>query len=824
MMIDSRRVSAMILAAAPAAMPAIASAAEGSEATIIVTPFLAIFGGLILFALPIILLQWRASTRRAEHFREKEEAVQEIIDRLPDLFFRTDSEGLIQIISPSCRNLLGYEPEELIGRSFKEIHSDPEKRDEHVRNIVSKAGETVFFDVFIFHRDGHKVAFDVHAFARFDDQGKFTGIEGVSRDISAQKAAEEALKESEERYELAVRHAAIWDWNLETDILYCSPYFRKMLKYDEEEFEAVLRRTIKSIIHPNERGVFGREIAHMLDHPHELYESEHRYRLGDGTYRWFASRGQCIADADGKPVRATGFIIDIHDRKKVEAATTRLGRIIEKSFGEIFLFDVHKLRFTTVNGGALENLGYADSEIRKLSLPDIMPEISKDDFLHMLGPLYFGARHSLAFETVFQRKSGSIYPVDVRIEMMQQEDPPVFVAIVSDISDRREKDQQLLQAVRSAEDANRAKSEFLASMSHELRTPLNAVIGFAQMLDFDPANPLTDAQRENVESILEGGRHLLELVNSILDLAQIESDRIDLHVENVAVENVIRDCMTLTRPLTEKDGITVSCDAVGGEITTDILRFKQCLLNLLSNAIKYNRPGGSVSISTQTNDRGFLRISVTDTGIGILEKDKAGIFQKFQRLNADPTIAREGTGIGLTVTKMLVEKLGGRIGFSSDWQKGSNFWIELPLSINANVLFWSSDMRTHSDAVDRHNQMVVDAINLLAHQPVSRNDCAEALGRFIDLTGKALQRERMIMQISGIGGPNERLTRIDAYQKSLSEKVARWHMEPTSANLQAIRDHAIGWWTEHFKWDRDVLAPRAASHEREIRQALRELS
>ncbi|NQU59189.1 MAG: HAMP domain-containing protein, partial [Rhodospirillales bacterium] len=242
-----------------------------------------------------------------------------------------------------------------------------------------------------------------------------------------------------------------------------------------------------------------------------------------------------------------------------------------------------------------------------------------------------------------------------------------------------------------AEAANMAKSEFLASMSHELRTPLNAVLGFAQMLQFDPKNQLSSDQNAHVEHILEGGEHLLELINEVLDLARIEARQLDLSLEEVDAYEVVTACVALTVPLGERRGIKIieqfSSEPLG-YLRTDHLRLKQVLLNLLSNAVKYNRDGGTVTVEGRETEDGFLRLSVSDTGIGIAEKDYSDVFQMFHRLGADPMIAREGTGIGLTVTKLLVERMAGRVGFESEVGVGSTFWFELPWASNENVIIW----------------------------------------------------------------------------------------------------------------------------------------
>lgn len=245
------------------------------------------------------------------------------------------------------------------------------------------------------------------------------------------------------------------------------------------------------------------------------------------------------------------------------------------------------------------------------------------------------------------------------------------------------------QLFKNAEAANRAKSDFLRSMSHELRTPLNAILGFAQILRSDPKKSLSPYQVEHIDHILGGGNHLLELVNQVLDLARVEADKLDLSLEDVDVSEVVAECVALTLPLGEPNGVQIIDEFIGGPSThlyVDRLRFKQILINLLSNAVKYNKHGGTVIIEGSEVGDDVLRLSVADTGIGIADKDHSRVFRMFDRLGTVSTLAHDGAGIGLTVTRFLVEKMSGRIGFESKEGIGSTFWIELPLVTSGQVV------------------------------------------------------------------------------------------------------------------------------------------
>ena len=248
---------------------------------------------------------------------------------------------------------------------------------------------------------------------------------------------------------------------------------------------------------------------------------------------------------------------------------------------------------------------------------------------------------------------------------------------IIDVDDRRRAEQAQREAQEAADAANRSKSEFLSRMSHELRTPLNAVLGFGQLLEIDE---LTDAQREAVDHILKGGRHLLDLINEVLDISRIEAGEFAMSPEPVLAAEMIRDAVDLIRPLANQRDIQVVVDGSGGcdgYVFADRQRVKQVLLNLLSNAVKYNRPRGTVAVSCEQPTETRMRISVADTGMGIPAERVGLLFTPFERLGAEHT-AEEGTGIGLALSKKLTEAMGGTLVATSTLGQGSTFTVDLP--------------------------------------------------------------------------------------------------------------------------------------------------
>jgi len=242
-----------------------------------------------------------------------------------------------------------------------------------------------------------------------------------------------------------------------------------------------------------------------------------------------------------------------------------------------------------------------------------------------------------------------------------------------------ERTRALSAATAEADRANQAKSEFLSRMSHELRTPLNAILGFAQLLELDTASA---EQQESVEQILRAGRHLLGLINEVLDISRIEAGRLQLSVEPVPVHETVRQAIELVRPSAAESGVSVRSDAIDEElhVLADRQRLQQVLLNLLSNGIKYNRPSGTVTVACETLAADRLQIRVTDTGEGIAADKLERLFTPFDRLGAEAS-AVEGTGLGLALSKSLVEAMGGTLGVRSRPGTGTTFSVELAIAI-----------------------------------------------------------------------------------------------------------------------------------------------
>lgn len=278
------------------------------------------------------------------------------------------------------------------------------------------------------------------------------------------------------------------------------------------------------------------------------------------------------------------------------------------------------------------------------------------------------------------RKDGSLFWANIVCTAIRDQSGNLrgFAQLTRDLTERNKFEATLTNAKAVAEKANLAKSEFLSSMSHELRSPLNAILGFAQLMDSDSPSP-TPAQSESILQILNAGWYLLELINEILDLAAIESGKLSMSVEPVLLNELLLECQSMIEPLAQKRGIRMNFphgDAVYC-VNADRTRVKQVLINLLSNAIKYNNPSGSVVVDCSAKSAsGRVRLTVTDTGPGLPPEKLGQLFQPFNRLGQEAG-GEEGTGIGLVVSKRLVELMDGVMGVESTLGKGSIFWVEL---------------------------------------------------------------------------------------------------------------------------------------------------
>jgi PAS domain S-box-containing protein len=349
------------------------------------------------------------------------------------------------------------------------------------------------------------------------------------------------------------------------------------------------------------------------------------------------------------------------------------------------------------NGGAERMLGYTAAEVvNRISPSDIhdpQEVMARAQALSLelatpITPGFEALAHKASrgvediYELTYIRKDGGRFPAIISITALRDDYGDVigYLLIGTDNSVRKQVELALNKAMAVADKANLAKSDFLSSMSHELRTPLSAILGFAQLMESGSPSP-TVSQKRSIDQILKAGWYLLDLINEILDLALIESGKLLLSLEPISLTEVVSECHAMIEPQAQKSGIRMTFPQfkLPYFVQADRTRVKQVLINLLSNAVKYNKPDGTVEVDCIASTPGRIRICVRDTGEGLAPDKLAQLFQPFNRLGKETGI-EEGTGIGLMVSKRLVELMKGEIGVDSTVGAGSVFWIELNLT------------------------------------------------------------------------------------------------------------------------------------------------
>ncbi len=356
-----------------------------------------------------------------------------------------------------------------------------------------------------------------------------------------------------------------------------------------------------------------------------------------------------------------------------------LDSVLENIPNMIFVKDAQELRFVRFNKAGEELLGHSRDQLIGKSDNDFFPESEAKSFTSRdREVLRGGTLVDIPEEPIHTAGQGTRILHTRKIPILDQDGQPRYLLGISeDITEHKEAVEALRTAKQEAELANQAKSEFLSRMSHELRTPLNAVLGFGQLLELEP---LPAGQRESVDHILKAGRHLLGLIDEVLDISRIEAGHLAISLEPVLVNDVIREALDLVHPLAAKWNVRLDgrpSEADDRYVKADRQRLKQVLLNFLSNAAKFNRPEGTVTVSVSEAPGDRLRLNVIDTGLGIPPEKMARLFTPFDRLGAEER-GVEGTGLGLALSKRLVEMMGGAVGVESAVGQGSTFWVELP--------------------------------------------------------------------------------------------------------------------------------------------------
>jgi PAS domain S-box-containing protein len=504
----------------------------------------------------------------------------------------------------------------------------------------------------------------------------------------ARRAGPQIARAQAETLRAALRGAGtfVWQWDPLTDELADIDEGFSMLGYAPGHF-APTQQSWNRLIHPDD--LEANDAAYQRHASGEIDQYEHLYRAlaADGRWRWLHERGRIVERAaDGTPRRMLGTQTDVTEQRELEAqaagARVRLELIARNVPGVLYQFvmsaDGERGWFPFVSERCEAVFGVS-AEALTADAANLMRLVEPDWRERMIGSIEASRAACLPwrFEFPIRRTDGQRrWLLGSSSPRREADGSTAWFGYMADVTELRELEAASRDKA-AAEATSRAKSELLSRMSHELRTPLNAVLGFAQLLEMarDPA--LADPHRRHVRLIREAGEHLLTMIGELLDLTRIESGQMALRPEPVALAPLVEECFALLQAQAAAAQVRhASLIGGGSRVLADRTRLKQVLLNLLSNALKYNRAGGRITVGARA-DGAMVVVEVADSGVGIAPEHLARLFEPFQR-GAHQSGPIEGTGIGLAVSKSLVELMGGSIGVQSTPGQGSTFAVRLP--------------------------------------------------------------------------------------------------------------------------------------------------
>lgn len=670
-----------------------------------------------------------------------------------------DAAGFIIYVNDKFCEISGYSQNELIGQNHRIISSGV-----HPKSLFNEMWDSITHgrawhgEICNRRKDGDLYWVEATIVPFLDHNGLPYQYVSIRTDITELKQTEAAFRQSEERLQVSQDFANIgtWDWNIVTNDLYWSRRIAPLFGYQEGELETTYDNFLNAV-HPDDRQCVVDAVNACVEKGAK-YDIEHRCVWPDGSVHWLREKGDVIRDKNGNPQNMLGVVQDITHRKTLEFALEQQKNLLNLSRQGMAIFmenlDIHATANTllrgllsntnsragmlsevTPNGQVIVRATYCSNEEKEI------PKNVVDKFFAKYQAEVINQNLPITYKAngVDQDKNENILQsyvgipafngdrlvgiislanrIDAYDEVLIENLRPLCTTFSSIINannmaleDARIR-KALQQSKEEAEKASQAKSEFLSNVSHELRTPLNAILGFAQLFQYEDS--LTQTQKENIKEIENAGDHLLALINEILDLAKIEAGHIEMKMDTVPLVDIVQECCCLTHALAESMNIEVKNNIVDNHLSlyADYKRVKQVLLNLLSNAVKYNRCGGSVTLSFEFTTQKSVRIKITDTGTGISKESQSELFQPFNRLDA-ATKGIDGTGIGLVISKSLINSMDGNIGVESKLNHGSTFWIELPIATGQNenqkIVNQPSDPIINQSKKHKHNILIVE--------------------------------------------------------------------------------------------------------------------
>jgi PAS domain S-box-containing protein len=588
----------------------------------------------------------------------------------------TDANGVIQIFNVGAERMLGYAAGEVTDRITPADISDPHELVERAKSLSAELGTQIApgFEALVFkasrgiadiyeltyiRKDGSRFPAVVSVTAMRDVAGTIIGYLLIGTDNSARQQAEEAQRTSEARSTVLFESApdGILIVTPESYCMEANPSMCRMLGYTHDE---LLGLHASEYLTEQELPRLGRP----LEGPREW-----QFRRKDGSV--FEGEAVTATMPDGNRM---GMIRDITARKAAEIAVreseSRYHTLFERAPDGIVIADSDGY-YTDVNAAMCQMIGYTRAEFIGLHSSDI---VAPSEIAHIDSALdAIKATSDYHREWQFRRKDGSLFTAEVVATQMPDGNP---MAMVRDITERKGAEEERQRLVVLAQ----VKSEFLANMSHELRTPLNAIIGFAELMHRGKVGPVSAEHEEYLGDILSSSKHLLQLINDILDLAKVESGKMEFRPQPVDLTKLAREVCDILRGLVASEHLQVETivDPDVRMVVVDPARVKQILYNYLSNAIKFTPPGGRITFRILPEGTTQFRIDVKDTGVGIAATDFDKLFVEFQQLDATSAKRYQGTGLGLALTKKLATAHGGRVEVQSKPGEGSTFSAILP--------------------------------------------------------------------------------------------------------------------------------------------------
>lgn len=616
---------------------------------------------------------------------EKPDNFKSIFDNAFDGILIVDSTtGKILMGNRMICEMLGFDEEELIKINARDIHPEKdlayimEQLEKHERREIDVAK-----DIPIKRKDGSIFYVDIRPGTVII--GGKTYLSWILRD----RKTEETLRESELSFKTLAENIpgiAYRVFKRENDrIKIFSNNSKDITGYSEHELESREEHSIYDLILSKDMPKVIEEVEKAIQEKRN-FSIDYRLLHKDGSIKYLVEQGKPIFGGDGRLLYIDGVIFDSTQRKLKEEEYEHLARIVETATDFIGISD-YDGHLHYINPAGRKMLGISlNEDISDLYVPSLFPENAQDVFMNEAIPAAIRSGVWIGEMNMVSREGKEIPVSQALVAHRTIEDKiAFFFTIARDITERKRIELELILAKDEALLANRAKSEFLAKMSHELRTPLNSVMGFSEILRMKTIGELNEKQEQYVNFIYQSGMNLLAIINDILDLVKLESGKkLPLIIQSFPAPEAIEEALLYVNEKAESRKIVIhkGIDPGLGMIKADKLRFKQILINLIDNAIKFSKPnGGTITIIAQ-NDGDMAKFLVSDTGIGIREEDLRKLFDLFHQLDSGLNRSFGGAGVGLALTKRLVEQQEGKMWVESKFEEGSTFGFTLPLEVN----------------------------------------------------------------------------------------------------------------------------------------------